>query len=258
MAYEYSNKTIGTRIKARRLELGMSQEAAAEMLGYTQSKMSRMENGIGTNDLNNLTIIAVGFGCPLEMLIFGITKEEVARMKTGKATEKTSDSITREEGNDEPGIKADNPKGDIYRALHTIEQKTGMKIQVLNLRNEDGEDVTPWSVLSQIRAADDPECVAETIASIIFANLSDGDNYWDPAGRNLLAFLLLYVATGREEASVSDVLNTIRENLCDEKADEQFRATLPLELKGKYQAFADDKNAEQILSLVECKIKERL
>ncbi len=180
-------------------------------------------------------------------------------MKAGEATEKTSDSIKREHDDNTPKIKVENPKGDVYKELYPIDKELGRKIRVLNLsRDEDENDVTPWSVLSQIRAADDPECVAETIASIIFANLSDGDNYWGPAGRNLLAFLLLYVATGREEASVSDVLNTIRENLCDEKADEQFRATLPLELKGKYQAFADDKNAEQMLSLVECKIKERL
>ena len=44
-------KEIGARIKECRLSMGLSQEAIATDFGYTQSKWSRIENGIGVGDL---------------------------------------------------------------------------------------------------------------------------------------------------------------------------------------------------------------
>lgn len=250
MAYEFSNKKTGNRIKARRIELGMSQEEAAEMLGYTQSKMSRMENGVGTNDLENLKVIAAGFDCSLEMLVFGITQEEVVKMTAGEVKCKDDAVLCKDKDIKENAVKAVDTKGEVLESLRGVIHEP----DVLNLGEEN--DVTPWSVLAQIRSADDPEHFADMAAAMCFTDRSGDDAFWNQGAANLLSFLLLY-ASAHEDVNVFDILYKLRVSLRKRSNVFRFCAKLPLELRGKYLAFAKDRNAEWILSLVEYRLRER-
>ena len=55
-------KGVGKRIKARRLELGLSQADFASQLGFTQPYLSTMENGLKQPSVPILMAIAFRFG----------------------------------------------------------------------------------------------------------------------------------------------------------------------------------------------------
>lgn len=53
-----TSKEIGGRIKKRRLELGISQEKLADVLGVTYQQVQRYENGTNRLNVENIQLIA--------------------------------------------------------------------------------------------------------------------------------------------------------------------------------------------------------
>ncbi|MFF3173917.1 helix-turn-helix domain-containing protein [Streptomyces sp. NPDC057900] len=78
---------IGEAIKHARQRAGRSQTDVATALGYHQSKLSRLENGRGTEDTRVLRAVAAELGIPLSLL--GLST-------TGPSTEPTDDPETED------------------------------------------------------------------------------------------------------------------------------------------------------------------
>lgn len=53
-----TSKEIGGRIKKRRIELGISQEKLADVLGVTYQQVQRYENGANRLNVENIQLIA--------------------------------------------------------------------------------------------------------------------------------------------------------------------------------------------------------
>lgn len=53
-----TSKEIGRRIKKRRIELGISQEKLADVLGVTYQQVQRYENGANKLNVENIQLIA--------------------------------------------------------------------------------------------------------------------------------------------------------------------------------------------------------
>ena len=58
------DQTIGQRVRARRLELGMSQERLAEMLGVTFQQVQKYEKGVNRIAASRLLNIAAALELP--------------------------------------------------------------------------------------------------------------------------------------------------------------------------------------------------
>lgn len=70
------NETLGAfgeRVRARRHELGLSQESAAEACGVHWTYLSQVERGQRSPRLENLLRIANGLGCTPGALVDGLT-----------------------------------------------------------------------------------------------------------------------------------------------------------------------------------------
>ena len=59
---------IGERIRKYRRQKGMSQEQLGEMVGFSQSKISKIENG-DWDSLSDLRLIARALEVPIEELV---------------------------------------------------------------------------------------------------------------------------------------------------------------------------------------------
>ena len=59
---------IGERVKALRKRKGMSQEQLGEMVGFSQSKVSKIENG-NCDSLSDLKLLASALDVKLEDLV---------------------------------------------------------------------------------------------------------------------------------------------------------------------------------------------
>jgi transcriptional regulator with XRE-family HTH domain len=59
---------IGNRIRALRRQRGLSQEQLGELVGFSQSKISKIENG-DWDSLSDLRLIAKALEVPIEELI---------------------------------------------------------------------------------------------------------------------------------------------------------------------------------------------
>ena len=62
-------KCIGNRIKALRLERGMTQNSFAEVLGVSFQAVSNWERGVAPPDLDNLVRVAAFFGVTVDDLL---------------------------------------------------------------------------------------------------------------------------------------------------------------------------------------------
>lgn len=60
---------LGTAVKAKRLEAGLSQDRLAELLDVGPETVSRIERGTVMTTIPRLVEIANALGCPVEMLI---------------------------------------------------------------------------------------------------------------------------------------------------------------------------------------------
>ena len=59
---------IGARIKELRRKRGWSQEQLGDLVGFSQSKISKIENG-DWDSLSDLRLIARALGVPIEKLV---------------------------------------------------------------------------------------------------------------------------------------------------------------------------------------------
>lgn len=60
-----TSREIGEKIKKRRMELGISQEALAEILGVTYQQVQRYENGTNRLNVENIQLIAGALSVPI-------------------------------------------------------------------------------------------------------------------------------------------------------------------------------------------------
>ena len=67
--YSEEHKRVAARIKQARKETGMKQEAVAELLGRSQSYISKIESGQRRIDINLLTELANAYGKDIEFFI---------------------------------------------------------------------------------------------------------------------------------------------------------------------------------------------
>lgn len=65
---------IGARIRALRRQRGLSQEQLGELVGFSQSKISKIENG-DWDSLSDLRLIAKALGVPIEELVSDETED---------------------------------------------------------------------------------------------------------------------------------------------------------------------------------------
>jgi transcriptional regulator with XRE-family HTH domain len=64
---------VGANIKARRAELGITQEEAAQLAGIHPVEFARAERGLRDLRVSTVTKIARGLGIPASDLLKGIT-----------------------------------------------------------------------------------------------------------------------------------------------------------------------------------------
>jgi transcriptional regulator with XRE-family HTH domain len=60
---------IGTRIRARRLLLGMSQHALADVAGVTRQQVYKYEHGIGHTGVSRMSAMADALGVPITYFV---------------------------------------------------------------------------------------------------------------------------------------------------------------------------------------------
>jgi len=66
------DKRIGERVKARRLEIGMSQERLADLLGITFQQVQKYERGVNRIAASRLFAIARALELPVAMFFEGL------------------------------------------------------------------------------------------------------------------------------------------------------------------------------------------
>lgn len=66
---------IGDKVRKYRRQKGLSQERLGEMIGFSQSKISKIENG-DWDSLSDLRLIARALEVPIEELITDCSDEE--------------------------------------------------------------------------------------------------------------------------------------------------------------------------------------
>lgn len=67
----YDKSNLGVNIAKRRIELGLTQEKAAERIGLSRQAYSRIENGRTRLISNRLYDIANAFGCDKNLILMG-------------------------------------------------------------------------------------------------------------------------------------------------------------------------------------------
>lgn len=68
-----NDRRIGARVRARRLEIGMSQERLAELLGVTFQQVQKYEKGVNRIAASRLFDIAAALNLPVGAFYEGLT-----------------------------------------------------------------------------------------------------------------------------------------------------------------------------------------
>ncbi|HRO02762.1 MAG TPA: helix-turn-helix transcriptional regulator [Terricaulis sp.] len=89
---------IGLNIRKRRLEIGMSQERLAELLGVTFQQVQKYEKGVNRTATSRLIDIAAALGCTLELLVEGCAPTIRGAMPAGVDGIAVSASLATAEG----------------------------------------------------------------------------------------------------------------------------------------------------------------
>jgi transcriptional regulator with XRE-family HTH domain len=79
-----TDAAIGKRIRARRLEIGMSQERLAELLGLTFQQVQKYEKGVNRVAASRLFDIAAALRAPLDYFFEGLTSPVARKTRRGK------------------------------------------------------------------------------------------------------------------------------------------------------------------------------
>lgn len=72
------DRRLGQRVRTRRLEIGMSQEKLADLLGVTFQQVQKYEKGINRIAASRLFDIAAALGMPISAFFEGLTPARAA------------------------------------------------------------------------------------------------------------------------------------------------------------------------------------
>jgi transcriptional regulator with XRE-family HTH domain len=72
------DRKVGQRVRTRRLEIGMSQERLAELLGVTFQQVQKYEKGVNRIAVSRLWDISVALELPVSRFFEGVTARGVA------------------------------------------------------------------------------------------------------------------------------------------------------------------------------------
>ena len=88
------DKKVGQRVRSRRLEIGMSQERLAELLGVTFQQVQKYEKGVNRIAVSRLLDIATALEISASRFFDGLEKRGVAE----DATDYVNDALATPEG----------------------------------------------------------------------------------------------------------------------------------------------------------------
>jgi transcriptional regulator with XRE-family HTH domain len=78
------DRKLGQRVRARRLEIGMSQERLAELLGVTFQQVQKYEKGVNRIAASRLHDIAISLEMPVARFFEGISGRAATVAETGR------------------------------------------------------------------------------------------------------------------------------------------------------------------------------
>jgi transcriptional regulator with XRE-family HTH domain len=88
------DRKVGQRVRSRRLEIGMSQERLAELLGVTFQQVQKYEKGVNRIAVSRLWDIANALELPVARFFDGVSSRGVAEAKQ----EFVDDALSTPEG----------------------------------------------------------------------------------------------------------------------------------------------------------------
>ncbi|MCX7358520.1 MAG: helix-turn-helix transcriptional regulator [Alphaproteobacteria bacterium] len=88
------DKKVGQRVRSRRLEIGMSQERLAELLGVTFQQVQKYEKGVNRIAVSRLLDIATSLEISASRFFDGLEKRGVAE----DSTDYVNDALATPEG----------------------------------------------------------------------------------------------------------------------------------------------------------------
>lgn len=88
------DKKVGQRVRSRRLEIGMSQERLAELLGVTFQQVQKYEKGVNRIAVSRLLDIATALEISASRFFDGLEKRGVAE----DSTDYVNDALATPEG----------------------------------------------------------------------------------------------------------------------------------------------------------------
>jgi transcriptional regulator with XRE-family HTH domain len=87
---------VGERVRARRLELGMSQTALAEAVGITFQQIQKYENGANRVSASRLWQFAAVLGVPVDFFFDGLGKNELPAAIARRLDSERRDAVPRD------------------------------------------------------------------------------------------------------------------------------------------------------------------
>jgi transcriptional regulator with XRE-family HTH domain len=92
------DRTLGQRVRSRRLEISMSQERLAELLGVTFQQVQKYEKGVNRIAASRLHDIALALEMPVARFFEGLAASRAAGVSEG-AKDYIDDALATPEGN---------------------------------------------------------------------------------------------------------------------------------------------------------------
>jgi len=89
------DRRLGQRVRSRRLEIGMSQEALADLLGVTFQQVQKYEKGVNRIAASRLFAIAAALDMPIERFFEGLA---AGPRGAGEETSSAFDALATPEG----------------------------------------------------------------------------------------------------------------------------------------------------------------
>jgi transcriptional regulator with XRE-family HTH domain len=91
------DKMLGHRVRSRRLEIGMSQEKLADLLGITFQQVQKYEKGVNRIAASRLFEISSALDMPIESFFAGVGE---TKKRDERRDDKFSEALATSEGNE--------------------------------------------------------------------------------------------------------------------------------------------------------------
>ena len=130
------DKHVGARVKARRKELGLSQEALAQALGVSFQQVQKYERGVNRVGAGRLFQLAAALGVDVGYFYWGLPTDREGGGGDGELREGRQAPLERPDPASNPASAlADTPEGrELAQAMARI-QDPALRRQVLDLAN---------------------------------------------------------------------------------------------------------------------------